>query len=69
MKTFTFLMINYFDYICRRINNNSISGSVDLSSINVSCTYEVDFSGNNIINVSYNPNLVSSQVSIMYASL
>jgi hypothetical protein len=48
-----------------RINNNSISGSVDLSSINVSCTYEVDFSGNNIINVSYNPNLVSSQVSIM----
>jgi hypothetical protein len=48
-----------------RINNNSISGSIDLSSINVSCTYEVDFSGNNIMNVSYNPNLVSSHVSIM----
>ncbi|CAK9877571.1 unnamed protein product [Sphagnum jensenii] len=48
-----------------RINNNSISGSIDLSSINISCTYEVDFSGNNITNVSYNPNLVSSHVSIM----
>ncbi|KAH9558382.1 hypothetical protein CY35_06G005900 [Sphagnum magellanicum] len=48
-----------------RINNNNIFGSIDLSSINVSCTYEVDFTGNNIINVSYKPNLVSSQVSIM----
>ncbi|KAH8958127.1 hypothetical protein BDL97_06G006700 [Sphagnum fallax] len=48
-----------------RINNNNISGSIDLSSINVSCTYEVDFSGNNIINVLYKPNLVSSNVSIM----
>ncbi|CAM6076250.1 unnamed protein product [Sphagnum tenellum] len=48
-----------------RINNNSISGSIDLSKINVSCTYEVDFSGNNITNVSYNPNLVSSHISIM----
>ncbi|KAH9558398.1 hypothetical protein CY35_06G006100 [Sphagnum magellanicum] len=48
-----------------RINNNNISGSVDLSSINVSCTYEVDFSGNNIKNVLYSPDLVSSNVSIM----
>ncbi|CAM6048110.1 unnamed protein product [Sphagnum compactum] len=48
-----------------RINNNNISGSIDLSSINVSCTYEVDFSWNNIINVSYNSSLVSSNVSIM----
>ncbi|CAM6076251.1 unnamed protein product [Sphagnum tenellum] len=48
-----------------RINNNNISGSVNLSSINSSCTYEVDFSGNNIKNVSYCPNLVSSDVSIM----
>ncbi|CAM6048109.1 unnamed protein product, partial [Sphagnum compactum] len=48
-----------------RINNNNIYGSIDLSSINVSCTYEVDFSWNNIINVSYNSSLVSSNVSIM----
>jgi hypothetical protein len=48
-----------------RINNNNISGSIDLSSINVPCTYEVDFRGNNIKNVLYHPNLVSSPVSIM----
>ncbi|KAH9558403.1 hypothetical protein CY35_06G006400 [Sphagnum magellanicum] len=48
-----------------RINDNDISGSIDLSNVNVSRTYEVDLSGNNIINVSYNPNLVSSHVSIM----
>ncbi|KAH8958130.1 hypothetical protein BDL97_06G006900 [Sphagnum fallax] len=48
-----------------RLNNNSISGSLDLQSINLTCNYEVDFTGNNIINVSYHPNLVSSNVSIM----
>jgi hypothetical protein len=45
-----------------RLNNNSISGSLDLRSINLSCTYEVDLTGNYITNVSYNDSIVFSNV-------
>ncbi len=57
------------NWICRRLNNNSISGSLDLRSINLSCAYEVDLTGNYITNVWYNDNIVFSNVSVKYVSI
>jgi hypothetical protein len=64
-NVFTFLV----NWICRRLNNNSISGSLDLQSIDLSCTYEVDLTGNYITNVWYNDSIVFSNVSVKYVSL
>ncbi len=63
------IYISIMNWIRRRLNYNNISGFLDLRSINPSCTYEVDLTGNSITNVSYNPNLIPSGVSVMYASL